>query len=523
MVNVYVLVTSVKPLTSFLHDLSVVTNQEQQGRPTQLAHFLQHTLGAHSSHDALRQIKRVIGEVLLAAVSTNQEQTSSSGSITPVVVQVDTDLTFSALSEEAFEGPISRDRILEDTLHFLHLSSAETQFQRQMKTPSAFQLPLSEEYRAEVTFDLLTVRVRPEPMSSACRAHLDQHLGPSMAVFPLALGDSSIIILVTGGEEPVVMATYSVQVTRDSRPSLPMFGDHVTCSFLQSSALHQDAQPPPHLQLRTPSRTCDWREVTWQPDGCYHPQVSPPLLQACLTERKVLFIGDSTNRGMMYFLLERVNSSLQVWGRSHDLQVYEHLNQDRTLVSYSYYPRFWEDKDQRPTFRQSLLQLIHRSRPLVNSKQTVLVVGGTIREVLDRESLSDVLVVVKSLGMGFHLPVDGIRSLSLREIQDLYRQNQDILTAAKHHGYEAIDTFSITMGRFRDFLQGRCACHFHQVEKSSRPSDPITASRTTPELQSDAQHPEKEAWPRASTYHVRGPVNQVYSEILLSRLCPRNT
>ncbi|KAI9522467.1 hypothetical protein NQZ68_035807 [Dissostichus eleginoides] len=380
-----------------------------------------------------------------------------------------------------------------------------------------------------------------------------------MAVFPLALGDSSIIILVTGGEEPVVMATYSVQVTRDSRPSLPMFGDHVTCSFLQDCGLVVHPGLPCGLQpfIRTLSppltcssghhpgvwvvpcltcsdnRTCDWREVTWQPDGCYHPQVSPPLLQACLTDRKVLFIGDSTNRGMMYFLLERVNSSLQVWGRSHDLQVYEHLNQDRTLVSYSYYPRFWEDKDQRPTFRQSLLQLIHRSRPLVNSKQTVLVVGGvqwlkvdhlrTIREVLDRESLSDVLVVVKSLGMGFHLPVDGIRSLSLREIQDLYRQNQDILTAAKHHGYEAIDTFSITMGRFRDFLQGRCACHFHQVEKSSRPSDPITASRTTPELQSDAQHPEKEAWPRASTYHVRGPVNQVYSEILLSRLCPRNT
>lgn len=29
------------------------------------------------------------------------------------------------------------------------------------------------------------------------------------------------------------------------------------------------------------------------------------------------------------------------------------------------------------------------------------------------ESLSNILVVVKSLGMGFHLPVDGIRSLSL--------------------------------------------------------------------------------------------------------------
>lgn len=30
-----------------------------------------------------------------------------------------------------------------------------------------------------------------------------------------------------------------------------------------------------------------------------------------------------------------------------------------------------------------------------------------------RESLFNILVVVKSLGMGFHLPVDGIRSLSL--------------------------------------------------------------------------------------------------------------
>lgn len=40
MVNVYVLVTSVKPLTSFLHDISVVTtNQEQRGRATEVEHL----------------------------------------------------------------------------------------------------------------------------------------------------------------------------------------------------------------------------------------------------------------------------------------------------------------------------------------------------------------------------------------------------------------------------------------------------------------------------------------------------
>ncbi|XP_035537384.1 cadherin-like and PC-esterase domain-containing protein 1 [Morone saxatilis] len=261
-----------------------------------------------------------------------------------------------------------------------------------------------------------------------------------------------------------------------------------------------------------------------------------------MTDRKVLFIGDSTNRGMMYFLMERVNSSLEDWGKAHDTLVYRNLNGGRTLVGYSYYPQFWLEKNQRPTFRQALLQLLHRSQPLVNSNLTVLVVGGvqwlntdhlrTVREVLDRESLSDIAVVVKSLGMGFHLPVDGIRSLSLKEVQELYRENRNIITTAKHYGYEVIDTFGITMGRYKEFLQGRCACHFHEVEKfwSSKFSDDMTSTtngtgstRAGPGLSSQSTVPDTDqgAWPKALSYHVRGPVNQVYSEILLSRLCPK--
>ncbi|XP_029282294.1 cadherin-like and PC-esterase domain-containing protein 1 [Cottoperca gobio] len=665
-VNVYVLVTSVKPLTSFLHDISVVTtNQKQGGRPKKLRHFLLQQLGPNTSHDALGQIKKVIGEVLQAAVSTNEKQQTLSrcvlcyqlvtftllfsGSVSPIIVQVETDVTFSSLSADTLRDRSPETRSLRTRCSTCtcppqghstvaaegHMTS------RQMKTPSAFQLlypssssssssssgplrvsdllirisrhyelqrnqsyrtdeteertnqepalsssrdgfdgrgpcvdphlrqiytdppltltppfsPRVKEYRAEVTFDTVTVRIRPQPVSAACNVHLDEHRGPRMANYPVGLGDSIISILVTddGEPEPVVMTIYTVHVYRESRPSLPMFGDHVTCSFLQDCGLL--VQPglscglQPLISSHSPpqscssghtagrwvvpclscsdDRTCDWRDVSWQPDGCYYPLVDPPLLQDCLTDRKVLFIGDSTNRGMMYFLMERVNSSLQVWGKSHDLQVYEHLNVGRTLVSYSYYPQFWVEKKQRPIFRQALLQLIDRSRPLVNSNRTVLVVGGvqwlntdhlrTISEVLNSESLGDVLVVVKSLGMGFHLPVDGIRSLSLKEIQDLYIENQNIIATAKHHGYEVIDTFSITMGRHKEFLQGRCACHFHEVEK-------FRSSRTGPELSSRSavQDTDQEAWPRASSYHVRGPVNQVYSEILLSRLCPRN-
>lgn len=56
-----------------------------------------------------------------------------------------------------------------------------------------------------------------------------------MANYPVGLGNSRISILVTDAAEPqpVVMTIYTVHVYRESRPSLPMFGDHVTCSFLQ--------------------------------------------------------------------------------------------------------------------------------------------------------------------------------------------------------------------------------------------------------------------------------------------------
>ncbi|CAN9508353.1 unnamed protein product [Ophioblennius macclurei] len=444
---------------------------------------------------------------------------------------------------------------------------------RQIYTDPALTLtpPFSPEvkvYRAEVSFDTVTVRIRPEPFNDACRAHLDEHRGPRMANYPLGLGDSRISILVTDDsdpDEPVVMTIYTVLVSRESRPSLPMFGDHVTCSFVQDCGLLVQPDAPcglqPHIQTQGPvqtcgsghvpgrwvvpclscsdNRTCDWREVAWQPDGCSHPVVDRPQLQDCMRDRKVLFIGDSTNRGMMYFLMERVNSSLEDWGKAHDTLIYKNLNGGQTLVGYSYYPQFWLERKKRPTFRQALLQLLHRSRPLMNSDLTVLVVGGvqwlkvdhlkTIREVLDRESLSNITVVVKSLGMGFHLPVDGIRSLTLAEIQALYQDNSNIINTAEHHGYEAIDTFSMTMGRYKEFLQGRCACHFHEVEKFWSPKTLIQSSFTTNgtrpgpwlSIQSVEPDTEQEMGSSPPRYHVRGLVNQVYSEILLSRLCPR--
>jgi hypothetical protein len=34
---------------------------------------------------------------------------------------------------------------------------------------------------------------------------------------------------------------------------------------------------------------------------------------------------------------------------------------------------------------------------------------------------------------------------------------------AKHYHMDVVDTFNMTAARYKDFLQGKCACHFHKV------------------------------------------------------------
>ena len=73
---------------------------------------------------------------------------------------------------------------------------------------------------------------------------------------------------------------------------------------------------------------------------------------------QVLFIGDSTNRGIMHYLMEQVNGSLTHWDKTHDTQLYSGLNQDQTTVGFAYYPQFWLPAGQRPVFDKALAQLL---------------------------------------------------------------------------------------------------------------------------------------------------------------------
>ncbi|KFP34270.1 Cadherin-like and PC-esterase domain-containing protein 1, partial [Colius striatus] len=438
--------------------------------------------------------------------------------------------------------------------------------------------PKIKEYYVEVPFDTVTVKIGAEPSNCQCQVHLDEKRGPSIANYPLGLGLNKVIILVTDDLQPSpqVVSSYKITIYREDRPSLPLFDDYMMCGFVQDcgSRIRPEEscglQPLSHEYLSAISqtmfktceagdtkgqwivpclscsdnRTCDWREITWAPP---YSVLAKPELQRCVDGRrkylfffhpKILFIGDSTNRGMMYYLIERVNKTLQEWQKTHDVKCYHNINEGKTFISYSYYPQFWMSANERPTFEKALEQLLQRSRPLENTEQTVLIVGGVqwlnsnhlqiIQKVLNRENLSNILVIIKSIGMGFHLPVDGIHSLSQAEVQNLWNENLVILDTAKNFGYEVVDTFVITMGRYKEFLQGKCGCHFHEVVKSNpseeSPHVTMTLSRHYAlgkyfSSQSKPSQLQDYTTNSQSPYHVRGPINQVYSEILLSRLC----
>ena len=81
------------------------------------------------------------------------------------------------------------------------------------------------------------------------------------------------------------------------------------------------------------------------------------LLIWCRTVQ-ILFIGDSTNRGMTHYVTERLNGSLTEWDRTHDARVYDNINSRQTVLSFAYYPQFWMPPGQRPLFDASLLQLL---------------------------------------------------------------------------------------------------------------------------------------------------------------------
>uniref|UniRef100_A0A8C0F1T9 Cadherin-like beta-sandwich-like domain-containing protein n=1 Tax=Bubo bubo TaxID=30461 RepID=A0A8C0F1T9_BUBBB len=176
--------------------------------------------------------------------------------------------------------------------------------------------PKIKEYYAEVPFDIVTVKIGAEPSNCQCQVHLDEKKGPSIANYPLGLGLNKVIILVTDDSQPspLVVSSYKITIYREDRPSLPLFDDYMLCGFVQDcgSRIRPEEscglQPLSHEYLSAISqtmfktceagdtkgqwivpclscsdnRTCDWREITWQPHGCQYSVLAKSELQRCV-------------------------------------------------------------------------------------------------------------------------------------------------------------------------------------------------------------------------------------------------
>ncbi|GFQ98804.1 cadherin-like and PC-esterase domain-containing protein 1 [Trichonephila clavata] len=424
--------------------------------------------------------------------------------------------------------------------------------------------PLVTDYSANVSYEQLMVSLSAQAQNCQTEVRIDDKYGPTRTTnYTLGVGENRISFLVVDitHTEPWVINTYTLVVHRLTithgeppfDPSIP----HQVCSLHQECEMRvsptelcgiqrdagisrdwvsysEEVANLPICKLGdAPGRwvlpclscgernSCFWREAVWHPYGCRHAVLSTETLKQCLAGKKLLFIGDSTNRGMMHYVIERLNGSLNEWDKTHDIRVYKNVNDGRTVVSFAYYPQFWLPTNQRPVFDKALYHLIQKSRPLKNNSNTVLIVGGVqwlatqhllmMLRALRVERLQGIKLVMKTLGAGFHLPVEGVHTLSMDEQRKLLLHSMGLADFAKHYNFEVIDTFNITVPRYKDFLQGKCACHFHRVVKIPSLDDNFPRWRTRRNTGTGGS--------RQTRFHVEGPINAIYSEILLSRIC----
>ncbi|KAK8752902.1 hypothetical protein OTU49_008200, partial [Cherax quadricarinatus] len=277
--------------------------------------------------------------------------------------------------------------------------------------------PLVTTYWAQVEYQTIMVQVTGVALNCQAEARLDDKFGPSTLVnYTLGLGENRLVLAVVdiGHSEPWTLNTYTLHLTR-LPPPVPTpdltLHTHQVCALKQECELRIAPSEPCGLSTESSFNSwrdflthshglpacsqgdvhgrwmlpcsscelrdsCDWSRALWQPFTCTHTTLPIHHLRQCLYGKTLVFLGDSTNRGMLYSLLQRLNGSLTSWDKTHDLRVIRGANHGHTTFAFAYYPKFWLPSNQRPVFDQTLYQLLHRAGPLRNSSDTIVVVGG---------------------------------------------------------------------------------------------------------------------------------------------------
>ncbi|XP_059172442.1 cadherin-like and PC-esterase domain-containing protein 1 [Physella acuta] len=416
--------------------------------------------------------------------------------------------------------------------------------------------PLTREYLAFVDYDFTLVQIEAIPKHCQAVVRLtDLHDGDSSYNFSIGVGENNIDLRVIVKDNMYLdeVNTYKIKIHRysidhnvdgiDSGTSVfPVCQIQQDCSLpvsitescgLQTSAFgswnhfikyhstlpvcggqHFSGQWMVPCKNCNDSHSCNWSKAIWHQAGCRERSLSTREIQKCFSGKRVLYIGDSTNRGIFHYAIERVNGSLTQWDITHNIKVYDSLNLGQTDFGFAYFPQFWLPLDQRPLFDKALSQLLKRTS---NNLDPVFVLGGvqwlttnhidTLISYLKRQGLGNAKVIVKGFGAGFYQPVRGLHQLTAGDYQKLARKNQELLSYAIRQGFSIVDTFSMTMARYKDFMQGKCTCHFHKVQDTKI----SVKNRLSHTIAMPVDH--------TMRYHVEGDINRVYSEMVINRIC----
>ncbi|XP_057360691.1 cadherin-like and PC-esterase domain-containing protein 1 isoform X7 [Manis pentadactyla] len=346
--------------------------------------------------------------------------------------------------------------------------------------------PKIKDYYSEVPFDVVTVAVGAETSKCQCKVSLYERAGPSFANYPLGLGMNKISMLVVD-ESPAqgeTLITYKLTIYREDRPSLPLFEDFTACGFVQEkrNSVYQPSETHKEVKIKVATSSSAAIKAAFPPFSGIH------------WARVVLYAREIQDCGLLIHPEE--TCGLQPISSDY----IEAISQPELKICPS-----------GDTKGQWIVPCLSCSdNRTCDWREITWQPHNCQYGVLTKPQLQQCLRGRKS------------------EVQNLWKENLVILDAARTYGYEVVDTFTITMGRYKEFLQGTCGCHFHEVvkSKSSKEYHFIKMKQSRNHIvgkyfskQSNLQQQQSSVTNAQSPYHVRGPVNQVYSEILLSRLC----
>ncbi|XP_065569082.1 cadherin-like and PC-esterase domain-containing protein 1 [Artemia franciscana] len=225
-------------------------------------------------------------------------------------------------------------------------------------------------------------------------------------------------------------------------------------------------------QSCTDERSCSWSNATWIENGCQFKELEKEV-QRCLANKTVLFLGDSTLRGMVHRIIQMANKTLATDEKLHEYHIFRNVNENRTFIAFNYYPIFWKKQNTQKSFMEALRLLFRFNRK--------------------------VTVVIKLYGAGFHIG-NFSRNFVIQHRTKMSVMNRNLRQKAKEKGFLTIDSFRMTTARNKEFYPGQCACHFHEVLSVSR-----KVSLDFHEV----------------NYEVVGDINNFYTNILLNKICTR--